>query len=89
MEGDYLHLLAANSMNFVSSCMSQPESFVAQNYVLYNILDPVCKWGVDEECTLDLGVSNQPTCPSGLESNAPLGIPVWKIEYGTGKLIQA
>lgn len=88
LDGGRVPLLAANSMNFVAACLNQPDSFVAQNYVLYNILDPVCHWGIDEECALDLNVSNQPTCPSGLGSNAPLGIPVWNVQYGTGELIR-
>lgn len=89
MDGGSLPLLAANSMNYVSACLNQPDSFVAQNFRLYNILDPVCHWGVDEVCTLDLAVSNQPSCPSGLGSNAPLDIPVWNVQYGTGQLIRA
>ena len=82
-------LLAANSMNFVSACLNEPDSYIAQNYKLYNILDPVCHNGVDEECTLDLAVSNQPECPSGLGSNAPLDLPVWNVQYGTGELVKA
>lgn len=89
LDGGKVPLLAANSMNFVSACLNQPGSYVAQNYKLYNILDPVCHWGVDEVCTLDLAVSNQPSCPSGLGSNAPLNIPVWNVQYGTGQLVQA
>lgn len=84
-----LPLLAANSMNYVSACLGEPDSFVAKNYKLMNILDPVCHNGVDEECTLDLAVSNQPECPSGLGSNAPLDLPVWNVEYGTGELVKA
>ncbi|KAF4120076.1 hypothetical protein GMORB2_3487 [Geosmithia morbida] len=84
-----LPLLAANSMNYVSSCLAEPSSWVAKNYKLYNILDSVCHSGIDEECSVDLSVSNQPTCPSGLGSNSPLDNPVWNISYGTGKLVKA
>lgn len=84
-----LPLLAANSMNYVAACLAEPDSWVAKNYKLYNILDPVCHNGIDEECQLDLAVSNQPSCPSGLGSNAPLDEPVWNIEYGTGELVKA
>ncbi|KAH6959866.1 hypothetical protein BKA56DRAFT_623917 [Ilyonectria sp. MPI-CAGE-AT-0026] len=56
-----LPLSAANSMNYVASCIAQPTSWVAQNHVLYNIQDQVCKLGVDEECHLDLAISNQPS----------------------------
>ncbi|OGM43954.1 hypothetical protein ABOM_007993 [Aspergillus bombycis] len=89
MDNGKLPLTAANSMNFLSSCLSQADSFVAQNHVLYNIADPVCHYGVDEVCTLDLSVSNQPSCPSGLGSTAPLDEPVYNIEYGTGKEVVA
>ncbi|KAK0392893.1 hypothetical protein NLU13_2387 [Sarocladium strictum] len=88
--GGALPLLAANSINYLSACLAgQPDSFVARNYRLYNILDPVCHFGVDELCALDLAVSNQPSCPSGLGSNAPLNIPVWNVQYGTGQLVLA
>ena len=89
IDGGSLPLLAANSMNYLAACLAQPDSFVAQNYRLYNILDPVCHWGTDELCTLDLAVSNQPACPGGLGSNAPLNIPVRNVQYGTGELIVA
>lgn len=89
LDGGRVPLLAANSMNFVTACLDQPNSFVAQEHILYNVLDPVCHWGVDEECALDLNLSNQPMCPSGLGSIAPLGIPVWNVQYGTGGLVKA
>ncbi|EGU73543.1 hypothetical protein FOPG_19294 [Fusarium oxysporum f. sp. conglutinans race 2 54008] len=60
-----LPLSAANSMNYLTSCLSQPESWVARNHNLYNINDPACKSGVDEICHLDLAISNQPVCASG------------------------
>ncbi|KAF7553214.1 hypothetical protein G7046_g7169 [Stylonectria norvegica] len=82
-------LLAANSMNYVASCLSQPNSYVAKNYKLWNIMDPVCHWGKNELCTLNMAVSNQPSCPSGLGNNSPLNIPVWNVQYGTGKLVLA
>ncbi|KAH7186952.1 hypothetical protein BKA60DRAFT_666975 [Fusarium oxysporum] len=72
-----LPLSAANSMNYVSSCISQPTSWVAQNYQLYNINDPVCKYGVDEKCSLDLTISN----PIQMESR------VKNIAYGTGETV--
>lgn len=87
--GKYVPLTAANSMNYVASCISQPNSYVAKNYRLYNILDPVCHWGVNEVCSLNLSVSNQPSCPSGLGSNKALDLPVWNVQYGTGKLVKA
>ncbi|KAH7187539.1 hypothetical protein DER44DRAFT_816449 [Fusarium oxysporum] len=72
-----LPLSAANSMNYVSSCISQPTSWVAQNYQLYNINDPVCKYGVDEKCNLDLTTSN----PLQIESR------VKNVAYGTGEIV--
>ncbi|KAK7416899.1 hypothetical protein QQZ08_011840 [Neonectria magnoliae] len=84
-----LPLSASNSMNYVASCIAEPNSWVAKNYRLYNIMDPVCKWGVEEHCTLDLAVSNQPNCPSGLGATAKLNLKVSNIVYGTGKKVQA
>ncbi|KAH7031540.1 uncharacterized protein B0I36DRAFT_384294 [Microdochium trichocladiopsis] len=83
--GGKLPLTAANSMNYVSSCGSN--TWAGKNYALFNILDPVCKWGYDEQCTLPPpSVSNQPSCPH------QLGVPVaftgkgvYNIDYGTGK----
>ncbi|KAM0364341.1 hypothetical protein ACHAO7_009387 [Fusarium culmorum] len=84
-----LPLAAANSMNYVASCLGEPSSWVAQNYVLYNINDPTCKHGVDEKCHLNLAVSNQPECPSGLGSVKDLNIKVENIVYGTGDKVTA
>ncbi|KAM0753268.1 hypothetical protein T439DRAFT_339029 [Meredithblackwellia eburnea MCA 4105] len=55
-----LPLMAYNSVNYLVSCLAQPSSFVAQNYVLYNIWNQFCTLGVDEVCTFDLATSNQP-----------------------------
>lgn len=84
-----LPLSASNSMNYVASCISQPASWVAQNYVLYNINDQLCKFGLDEECRLDLAISNQPSCPSPLGIVTPLDYKVENIQYGTGKRVPA
>ncbi|OLN86016.1 hypothetical protein CCHL11_10092 [Colletotrichum chlorophyti] len=82
-----LALSAANSMNYLASCLAQPDSFVAKNHVLYNIQNSACTWGVDEVCNLDLAVSNQASCPSGLGSTKALtSLPVENIAYGTGKI---
>lgn len=81
-----LPLSAANSMNYVAACLAEPESWVAKNHVLYNIADPVCTIGHDEKCSLDLAVSNQPDCPSGLGMPGDLkGAKVTNIAYGTGE----
>jgi len=80
-----LPLAAANSMNYVASCLSEPKSWVAQNYQLYNINDPVCKHGVNEKCHLNLDVSNQPEFPSRLGSAKELKMKVENIMYGTGE----
>lgn len=76
-----LPLSASNSMSFAASCMSS-DSWVGRNMKLLNILDPVCEWGHDEVCTVDLAVSNQPLCPSGLGVSAPLNLHVTNIQYG-------
>ncbi|KEY72177.1 hypothetical protein S7711_00185 [Stachybotrys chartarum IBT 7711] len=84
-----LPLSAANSMNYVASCISEPNSWVAKNHKLLNIMDPLCKWGRDEECHLDLSVSNQPSCPSGLGKQEKLSMTVKDIAYGSGKVVAA
>lgn len=82
---------AANSMNFISSCLSEPNSWVAKNYGLWNIYNSICTNGVDEKCSLDLSVSNQPSCGNSiLGINTPLDTcKVTNIAYGTGKLVAA
>ncbi|KAJ9143027.1 Cerato-platanin [Pleurostoma richardsiae] len=88
--GAELPLSAANSMNYVSSCLSQTSSWVTSNYVLYNIFTPTCTYGIDETCTLDMAVSNQPTCPHQLGLTTPLTTdPVYNVQYGTGQLVLA
>ncbi|KAK1835004.1 hypothetical protein QBC39DRAFT_235867, partial [Podospora conica] len=89
-EGAKLPLSASNSMNYVASCLSEPNSFVAKNHVLYNICDSICSLGHDEKCSLDLAVSNQPSCPHTLGLTSPLKTaPVFNIMYGTGKTVNA
>ncbi|KAK3382183.1 hypothetical protein B0T24DRAFT_516079, partial [Lasiosphaeria ovina] len=88
--GSKLPLSAANSMNFVASCLSQPNSWVAKNYVLYNICDAICTLGFDETCSLDLATSNQPSCPHTLGlTNTLTSAPVYNIQYVTGKTVVA
>ncbi|KAH8171255.1 Cerato-platanin [Sarocladium implicatum] len=85
-----LPLSAANSMNYVAACLAEPDSWVAKNYVLYNIMDSVCTIGHDEKCELDLAVSNQPSCPSGLGMPGDLkDEKVVNIAYGTGDEVDA
>ncbi|KAI4591909.1 hypothetical protein KJ359_012094 [Pestalotiopsis sp. 9143b] len=89
-DGSKLPLSASNSMNFLSSCLAEPDSWVAQNHVLYNICDSVCTLGFDETCTLDLSVSNQPSCPHTLGLTTTLaGAAVTNIEYESGKAVVA
>ena len=89
LDNGKLPLSAANSMNYVASCLAKPNSWVAKNHKLVNILDSQCNWGKDEECSLDLSVSNQPKCPSTLGIQEKLNDPVVDIEYGTGKEVKA
>lgn len=84
--GSKLPLSASNSMNYLSECLSQPNSWVAKNHVLYNICDAICTLGYDETCTLDLATSNQPSCSHTLGLTSPLtSAPVYNIEYQTGQ----
>jgi len=85
-----LPLSAANSMDFLASCLDQNTSWVANNHALYNILDPVCSYGYDEVCQLDWPAANQPACPNTLGVPTPLtSDPVYNIQYPTGKLVLA
>ncbi|KAI4863645.1 hypothetical protein F4820DRAFT_368128 [Hypoxylon rubiginosum] len=89
-DGGGLPLSAANSMNFLASCLARPDSWVAKNHVLYNILDPICAWGHDEVCTLDWPSANQATCPSSLGDPAALtSAPVYNIRYPSGQTVVA
>lgn len=90
-----LPLSAANSMNFLASCLYEKDSWVGKNYELYNILDPICSWGNDEVCTLDWeGGKNQADCPHPLGTPSVLGdskeeTTVWNIQYPSGKKVKA
>jgi hypothetical protein len=89
-KGHKLPLSASNSMNFIASCLAQPDSWVAKNYVMQNILDSICTWGYDESCTLDLTTSNQPQCPHSLGMPVALkGDPVYNIRYPSGERVLA
>jgi len=81
---------AANSMNFISSCLAQTNSWVGNNYAMYNILDSLCSLGFDEQCSLDLSVSNQPKCPNTLGLPVKLTTqPVYNIRYPSGETVEA
>lgn len=85
-----LPLSASNSMNFLSSCLEEKDSWVGSNYQLYNVLDSICSWGSKEKCDLDWPAANQAECPSGLGTPKTLtDLPVYNIEYGTGNYILA
>jgi hypothetical protein len=89
-DGNKLPLSAANSMNFLASCLDQPDSWVSKNYVLENILDPICSLGYDEECTLNWPTNNQAACPHTLGIPVTLtSTPVYNVQYPTGKLVLA
>ncbi|PVI04796.1 hypothetical protein DM02DRAFT_716036 [Periconia macrospinosa] len=82
-------LSAANSMNFVASCLAQQGSWIGNNHGLYNIIDSVCTMGFDEKCSLDLNVSNQPNCSHtlGLQDKL-ISQPVYNIQYPTGVVVE-
>jgi hypothetical protein len=89
-DGNKLPLSAANSMNYLASCLAQEDSWVGKNYVLYNILDPICSWGNDEVCTLDWPTANQAACPTQLGTPSVLSsAPVYNIQYMTGNKVLA
>ncbi|KAI0454573.1 hypothetical protein F5B21DRAFT_475139 [Xylaria acuta] len=85
-----LPLSASNSINYLASCLSQPDSWVAKNYVLYNIQDAICSWGHDEKCNLDWPNANQPTCSHILGDPIALTTdPVYNIRYPSGEEVLA
>ncbi|KAK7744273.1 hypothetical protein SLS62_010300 [Diatrype stigma] len=90
--GDKLAFSAPTGTNLLVSCLgAQPDSWVARNYALYNIVDAVCTWGYDEECTLDWPAANQAACPHTLGAMESLAVadPVYNIQYGTGRTVLA
>ncbi|KAK7419666.1 hypothetical protein QQZ08_010752 [Neonectria magnoliae] len=89
-KGHKLPLSASNSMNFLASCLDQNDTWVADNYVLYNIADPICTMGFDEKCDLDYPAQNQASCPHTLGLAPTLDdAPVYNIEYPTGEKVRA
>jgi hypothetical protein len=85
-----LPLSAANSMNFLASCLDQNDSWVGDNHVLYNILDSICTLGYDEECDLDWPAANQASCPHTLGLQTALNTdPVYNIAYPSGEKVLA
>ncbi|KAF1347703.1 hypothetical protein BDV97DRAFT_355820 [Delphinella strobiligena] len=81
---------AANSINFIASCINEPSTWIAQKYSLWNIANAVCTLGVNEKCTFDLATSNDPVCPHTLGLQTPLeGMAVTNIAYGTGERVVA
>ncbi|KAI3395970.1 hypothetical protein diail_609 [Diaporthe ilicicola] len=91
IHADGLPLSAANSMNYLASCLEDPGSWVAGNHVLFNIADSVCSLGYDEKCSLDWASGqNQATCHHTLGSQAELtSDPVYNIRYPTGQKVLA
>ncbi|KAK2012447.1 hypothetical protein LZ32DRAFT_605644 [Colletotrichum eremochloae] len=85
-----LALSASNSMNFLASCLAQPDTWVAKNYALYNMLDSICSWGYDEVCKLDWPTANQPTCKHSLGMPVALkDAPVYNVQYPSGDVVVA
>lgn len=93
--GSALPLSAANSMNYLNMCLEEKaagnDSWVGDNYILYNIADPICTYGHDEKCTLaDWPTQNQATCPHTLGDPVALtSDPVYNIRYPTGEKVVA
>lgn len=89
-DGHKLPLSASNSINFLASCLEQPDSWVAKNYVLYNIQDAICSWGHNEKCDLDWPNANQPACSHTLGDSVALTTePVYNIRYPSGEKVLA
>lgn len=89
-EDKTLAFTAANSMNFVTSC-KQTDSWVGNNFSLFNIANSACTLGVDERCEYpNLGLGNQPSCPHqlGLQT-VMVGSANENIAYGTGVITEA
>ncbi|KAK1658046.1 hypothetical protein BDP55DRAFT_594802 [Colletotrichum godetiae] len=82
-----LPLSASNSMTYLGKCLSQPTSWVAQNYELYNIPQGNdCQYGYDETCIVDLALGLNPVCPHILGFPAVLkGHTVVNIPYPVGQ----
>ncbi|WQF90562.1 hypothetical protein CDEST_15576 [Colletotrichum destructivum] len=81
-----LPISTSNSMVYLGKRLSQPDSWVAQNYQLYNIPQGNdCLHGHDETCILDLAIGHNPVClyalgfPAVLEGHAVVNSP-----YPTG-----
>lgn len=89
-KGNKLPLSAANSMNFLASCLGEEDSWISKNYILYNILDPICTLGHDEKCDLDWPNANQASCPHQLGLPDSLkDRPVYNIRYPSGEKVLA
>jgi hypothetical protein len=89
-KGSKLPLSAANSMNYLSDCLSKSDNWVAKNYELFNVLDPICTLGHDEKCKLDWPDKNQASCPHTLGGPDKLkDSPVYNIKYPTGEKVLA
>jgi len=90
-DGGKLPLSAANSMNYLASCLDHDGgSWVGENFLLFNVADSICSIGHDEECDLDWPDANQASCPHTLGDNARLeGAPVYNIMYPSGDRVVA
>ena len=82
---------APTGTGLLVSCLSnRPNSWVARNHVLYNLVDAICTWSPDETCTLDYPAANQASCPHTLGAPVRLNsTPVYNIQYGTGDKVLA
>ncbi|KAI1498199.1 hypothetical protein F5X99DRAFT_432150 [Biscogniauxia marginata] len=75
---------AAASPGWLAGCAEG--SWARQNYELYNIYDPVCRYGYDEKCDWTPG-QGDPVCPHTLGAQPVLDAAgVWNIDYPTGEL---
>lgn len=90
-KGHKLPLSASNSMNFLASCLNKKDgNWVAENHILYNVLDSICTWGFDEQCELDWPNANQAQCKHTLgEPKRLRDLHVYDIKYPSGNKVDA
>ena len=88
-KGSKLPLSAANSMNFLASCLDS-DTWIGNNYRLFNVADAICSMGHDEECDIDWPEANQAECDHTLGDNPQLkDAPVYNIRYPSGEKVLA
>ncbi|PQE16936.1 cerato-platanin protein [Rutstroemia sp. NJR-2017a BBW] len=82
-----LPVSAGTGGNYVEQCLAQPGSWVSTNIGLWNIKTQACTIGYDEPCSVD---GNNPICNHTVNTGPAItNLPVWNVEYPSGKLVLA